>query len=164
MATFQAKIGWKWMRKRENKNCHYISFLPEALLKIARKQQKNSKKTKIYHYAFISSENRLENAKKERIIKLSFRFIPIRLEIENSKKIAKKFKNFKNAIMASFQVKTGWKRPRRRKNKYSRTIPFLPEAKQKIQKKQKKIQRSKKYYYGFISSQNRLENADKQRI
>ena len=30
MATFQAKIGWKTMRKRENKNYHYISFLPEA--------------------------------------------------------------------------------------------------------------------------------------
>ena len=35
-----------------------------------RKFQRNSKKikkTKIYHYAFISSQNRLENAKKERI-------------------------------------------------------------------------------------------------
>ena len=30
MATFQAKIGWKMMRKRENKNYHYNSFLPEA--------------------------------------------------------------------------------------------------------------------------------------
>ena len=37
--------------------------------------------------------------------------------------------------MASFQVKTGRKRPRRRKNKYYRTILFLPEAKQKIKKK-----------------------------
>ena len=67
MATFQAKKGWKRMRKREKKNYYYISFLPEAQLKIPRKQQKNSKKNKIYHYAFISSENRLENAEKERI-------------------------------------------------------------------------------------------------
>ena len=67
MATFQAKIGWKTMRKRENKNYHYISFLPEAKFKITRKLQKNSKKIKIYRYTFISSENRLENTKKERI-------------------------------------------------------------------------------------------------
>ena len=30
MASFQAKIGWKRMRKRENKNYHYVSFLPDA--------------------------------------------------------------------------------------------------------------------------------------
>ena len=27
MASFQAKIGWKTQRKRENKNCRSISFL-----------------------------------------------------------------------------------------------------------------------------------------
>ena len=26
MASFQAKIGWKMMRKRENKNCHSVPF------------------------------------------------------------------------------------------------------------------------------------------
>ena len=30
MTSFQAKIGWKRMRKRENKNYHYVSFLPDA--------------------------------------------------------------------------------------------------------------------------------------
>ena len=30
MASFQAKIGWKWMRKGENKNFRSISFLPDA--------------------------------------------------------------------------------------------------------------------------------------
>ena len=30
LASFQAKIGWKRMRKRENKNYHYVSFLPDA--------------------------------------------------------------------------------------------------------------------------------------
>ena len=33
----------------------------------------------------------MENAGKERIQKVSFRFVPTRREIENSKKIAKKF-------------------------------------------------------------------------
>ena len=30
MALFQAKIGWKMPRKRENKNYRFVSFLPEA--------------------------------------------------------------------------------------------------------------------------------------
>ena len=37
--------------------------------------------------------------------KLSFRSIPTRREIENSKKILKKLKKLKNTIMASFQAK-----------------------------------------------------------
>ena len=61
MNSFQAKIGWKRMGKRENK-------------------------------------------------KLSFRFVPTRCVIENSKKITKKFEKLKNTIMNSFQAKIGWKR------------------------------------------------------
>ena len=78
-ATFQAKIGWKRPRRRENK-------------------------------------------------KLSFRSIPTRRVIENSKKIANKFKKLKNTIMASFQAKIdrGW--PRKRENKNYRSVPFLPDA------------------------------------
>ena len=34
MASFHAKIGWKRMRKRENKNYHHILFLPDAQQKI----------------------------------------------------------------------------------------------------------------------------------
>ena len=30
MASFQAKIGWKRMRKRENKNYRSVPFLPNA--------------------------------------------------------------------------------------------------------------------------------------
>ena len=56
MPSFQAKIGWKRPRKREN-------------------------------------------------TKLSFRFVPARGVIENSKKIKK------NTILALFQAKIGWKMP-----------------------------------------------------
>ena len=42
MASFQAKIGWKRQRKRENKNYRSVSFLPDAKQKIPKKQQKNS--------------------------------------------------------------------------------------------------------------------------
>ena len=37
-----------------------------------------------------------------------YRSVPTRREIENSKKIAKKFKKLKNTIMTSFQAKIGW--------------------------------------------------------
>ena len=30
VASFQAKIGWKRPRKRENKNYRFVSFLPDA--------------------------------------------------------------------------------------------------------------------------------------
>ena len=39
--------------------------------------------------------------------KLSFRFVPTRCVIENSKKIEKKLKKLKNTIMASFHGKIG---------------------------------------------------------
>ena len=28
MASFQAKTGWKMLKKRENKNYRFVSFLP----------------------------------------------------------------------------------------------------------------------------------------
>ena len=41
---------------------------------------------------------------------------------KNSRKIKK------NTVMASFQAKTGWKRPRKRENKNYRFAPSLPDA------------------------------------
>ena len=43
MASFHGNIGWKGQRNRENKNYHYVSFLPDGQEKIPKKQQKNSK-------------------------------------------------------------------------------------------------------------------------
>ena len=43
MASFQAKIVWKRPRKRENKIYCFITFLPNELQKILKKQQKNKK-------------------------------------------------------------------------------------------------------------------------
>ena len=65
MNSFQAKIGCKQMRKREIK-----IILPfHSYLRRDRKFQKNGKKIqkiKKYHCGFISSQNRLEKAGKER--------------------------------------------------------------------------------------------------
>ena len=65
MDSFQAKIGRNSLRKKENKNYRSVPFLPDAEQKNPKKQRKNSK-IKKYHYGLISSQNRLEKAKKER--------------------------------------------------------------------------------------------------
>ena len=80
MAPFQAKIGWKTQRKRENK-----IFIP-------------------------------------------FRSISTLRVIENSKKIAKKFKKLKNTVMHSFQAKIGLEKMRKGENKNHRSVPFIPDA------------------------------------
>ena len=77
MNSFQAKIGWKKMRRREIK------------------------------------------------IIVPFRSVPTRCVKENSKQIAKKFKN---TIVASFQAKIGRKSLRKRENKNYPSVPFLLEA------------------------------------
>ena len=66
MASFQAKIVWKRPKKRENKNYRFVPFLLDALYKITKKQQQNSKKKQKYHYGFISSQNRLKEDEKQR--------------------------------------------------------------------------------------------------
>ena len=40
MASFLAKICWKMLRKRENKNYRSVTFLPDQLEKIAKKFKK----------------------------------------------------------------------------------------------------------------------------
>ena len=70
----------------------------------------------------------MENAGKERIKKVSIRFVPTRREIQNSNKIAKKFEKLKYTIMASFQAKIGWKMMRKRENKNYHYVLFLPDA------------------------------------
>ena len=77
-----------------------------------RQLKKNSKKIqrlKKYHYGFILSQNRLDKDEKERKEKLSLHLVQTRRVIENSKKIAKKFKKLKNTVTYSFQAKLSLK-------------------------------------------------------
>ena len=55
--------------------------------------------------------------------------------------------------MASFQAKIGRKMPRKREYKNYRSISFLPDSNRKFQKNSKKIQKFKKYHFGFIFKQ-----------
>ena len=56
----------------------------------------------------------------------NYRFVPFLPGAE--KKMPKKLKKLKNTIMASFEAKIVWKKPRKRENKNYRFITFLPNA------------------------------------
>ena len=66
--------------------------------------------------------------------------------------------------MASFQAKIGWKSREREKIKI--IVPFRSVPTRRViensNKIVKKIQKIKKYTYGFLSSQNRLEKDEKE--
>ena len=63
--------------------------------------------------------------------------------------------------MASFEAKKGWKTQRKRENKNCRFVLFcsILTRNRKFQKNSKIIQ---KYHFEIISSQNRLEKAEKE--
>ena len=58
MDSFQAIIGWKRMRNRENKIIVPFRSYPT--------RNRKFQKFKKYHYGFISSHNRLEKDEKEK--------------------------------------------------------------------------------------------------
>ena len=63
MASFQAKIGWKRMTKRENKKILlWLHFKPKQVIKC-----RDREKIKIpsWHYGILSCQKRLEKAEKE---------------------------------------------------------------------------------------------------
>ena len=62
--------------------------------------------------------------------------------------------------MASFQTKIGWKR-----ENIKSIVLFCSylTRNRKFQKNNKKIRKNKKYRYGFISNENRLEKDEKER-
>ena len=47
MASFKANIGWKRLRRRENKKYRFVSSLPNALQKIPKKLAIKFKKLKM---------------------------------------------------------------------------------------------------------------------
>ena len=92
MASFQAKIGWKRLRNRENKNYRSVSFLLDGKQKIPKKKAKNFKKFKNTITPSFQAKIGWKRQRKGKK-KLTFCFVPAGREIENSKKIAKNSKN-----------------------------------------------------------------------
>ena len=66
MNSFQAKIGWKQMRNREIKIIVPFRSYPMCNRKFQKKKSKKIQEMKIYYYGFISNQNRVEKAEKER--------------------------------------------------------------------------------------------------
>ena len=68
MNSFQAKICWKQMRKREIKIIVPFRSVPFRSYPMCNRkfQKKIAKKLKKYHYCRISRQNRFEKAGKER--------------------------------------------------------------------------------------------------
>ena len=62
MDSFEAKIGWRRMRKRKNKN--YRSVPTRCVIENSKKGAKKFKKIKKYYYGFISSHYMLEKDEK----------------------------------------------------------------------------------------------------
>ena len=65
--------------------------------------------------------------------------------------------------MASFQSKIGRKMSGKKEYKKYRSVFSYPTRNRKFQKNNKKIRKTKKYHYGFISNENRLEKDEKER-
>ena len=66
MVFISATIGWRRLRKRENKNFSFRSVLTRRVIENSKTKAKKVKKLKKYYYGFISSQNRLEKDEKER--------------------------------------------------------------------------------------------------
>ena len=78
-ALFHAKMGWKRLRKRENKNYRSISFLSDPYQKIQKKQPKKFKKLKmpVWHYLKPEQDGNCRERKTINIV-VPFRYHPTR--------------------------------------------------------------------------------------
>ena len=133
MSSFQAKMGREWPRNSEKKNIVLISSC-----------QKGS-----------------GEAEKERKKKLSFWSDPTRPGIDNSKKIAKKFKNWKTSLWLLFMPKRDRTRWEREKKKLFRSVTTQLGI-ENSKKNCKRIQKIEKHHYVFISSQNGSREVEKE--
>ena len=93
MASFQAKIGWKMLKKRENKNYRFVSFLPDGQQKIPKKQQKIFKKFKNTITASFQVKTGWKRLKKRE--NKNYRFVSFRSYPTGNRKFQKMRKKFK---------------------------------------------------------------------
>ena len=102
MASFQAKIGWKMLRKREKKNYISVTFLPDGLEKIPKKSKK-IKKIPLWLLFKVKQVGKGREREKIKII------VPFRSYSTCNRKFPKNSKKFKkikkNTNVALFQAK-----------------------------------------------------------
>ena len=124
MASFQAKIGWRRRRNRENKNCLSVPFVLDGKYKIPKKEKKNNKIPLWLHFM----TKQVGKCREREKIKIVFPFPSDRTGNRKFQKKRRKFKKLKNPLMASCQAKIRWKRLRKRENKICHSVPFLADA------------------------------------
>ena len=101
----------------------------------------------------------MEKAEKERKYKLAFRFVPTKRVMEDSKQIVKKFKKLEKNGYGFFSTKN-WLEMDDKETKIKTIVPFHSNPMRNRKFQTKKIQKNIKYYYAFISSQNKGGNAE----
>ena len=156
MDSFQDKIGWKRMRKRENKNYRSVPSLPDAFQKILKKQQKNCKKKKKNPLRLHLKPKQVGKGREREKIKI---LVPFRSYPTGNRKFQKnQEKNSKLPIWLHFKPKQVGKVREREKIKIF--VPFCSvptrRAIQNSKKIGKKFKKIKKHHYGFISSRSCL--------
>ena len=93
MKSFQAKVGWKRMGKRENKKLSFHFVPSRCVIDNSKKITKKFKKLKNTIMKSFQAKIGWKRMGKKENKKLSFRFVPTRCVIKNSKKIKKNSKN-----------------------------------------------------------------------
>ena len=126
MVSFQAKTRQDKPRVIQKKKVIIPIHSKPAQNREFQKNNKKNQKIKKHHYGFIRSKKGTGQAKSDTKKKLSFRSIPTRPEIGNSKTIAKKCKKLRNNIVASFQAKIGWGRLRVIRKRKKLSFRFIP--------------------------------------
>ena len=161
MELFLSKPGWDKSRKREkNFRLEFRSYPTRARKFQKKKKQKNSKNYKTSFRQYFYPNRVLIGREREKKIFVP-NSVPARLGLENSKKIAKKFKQLKNIILALFLSKPGWDRPRKRDKKFcSKFHSYLTRARKFPKKIAKKIQ---KHHSSIVYIQTRLTQVEKER-
>ena len=74
MDPFQATIGWRRLRKGENKNYRFVPFLPDAEYRMPKKKAKKLKKLKNYIMASFQAKIVWKRPRKRE--NKNYRFVP----------------------------------------------------------------------------------------
>ena len=93
----------------------------------------------------------------------SFLSVPSQSKVGNSKKIAKNSKNQKTSLCLLLNLKRDGTGLEWEKKNILVPIHSNPTRNRKFQKNSKKMQKIKKHYYGFISTQNEVGQAEIER-
>ena len=135
MASFQAKIGWKRRRKRENKNCLSVPFLPDKKYKIPKKEKKSKKIPLLLHFM----PKQVEKCREREKIKIVFPFPSDRTGNRKFKKKRRKLKKIKNYNCGFISSQNRMEKAQREKRKIIVSFRYELTRYRKFKKNSKKI-------------------------